>query len=404
MMPAAKGDVTITTQALPQGKSGAPYSASLSAAGGRTPYSWSLTSGSLPTGITIAGNSGMITGSTTQSGTFPLGLKVVDATGAAATQQFGLTVAAGGGNSGSCGPPAYSCSRTDLELTALPSPIPNVGNLSGANTGITDPDFHNPITRLTDAGTNPNMANITFLAASGGSSNANTWNTDSTLIFLQDTNATGYPMTFDATTMHVARMFDSSFPNTAGMTIPDNHFSWSRVNPNYLYVLNSTQILLYDFTNRTAPPSPQLIYDFTSGPNCLPSGFSPTWQDFGGVAAGDAAFLVGFSNAGSQGTGTYAAIYTVGQGCTMLNTQTGQITSDWGQTGTISTPDRFTLHDAFLTKSSGWAILGLHPLPVFQLCKGTILLAGWHHRRHGLRCGIHSALQRPLDSRVFTLG
>jgi len=353
----AKSAVTITTQVLPQGTSGTPYAASLSATGGRTPYTWSLASGSLPSGITIAGNSGMITGSTTQSGTFALGLRVVDATGGAATQQFGLTVS-NAGNPGSCGPPSYSCSRTDLEVASLPNPIPSVGNLSGANTGITDPDFHNPITRLTDAGTNPNAEGITFVAAAGGSSNANTWNTDSTLILLQDTNATGYPMTFDATTMHAARMYVSSSPTTGGMTITNTHFSWSRVNPSYLYVLSKTQILLYDFTNRAVPPSPQLVYDFTSSPNCLPSGFTPTWQDFGGVAAGDAAFLVGLSNIGPQGTGTYVAIYTVGQGCSVLNTQTGLITSDWGQTGTITTPDRITLHDAFLTKSSGWAILG----------------------------------------------
>ena len=349
--------VTITTQALPRGVSGVPYSAAVSAKGGQPPYTWSLASGTFPSGITFSSNSGMIEGSPTQAGTFALGLKVVDALGSAATQEFGLTVANSSTGS-TCGPPAYPCSRTDLDLVPLPSPIPSVGNLTGANSGITDPDFHNPIERLTDANTNPNAPNITFVAAAGGSSNANTWNVDSSLIFLQDTNGTGYPMTFDPTTLHAARMFVSAFPKTGGMTIPNNHFSWSRVNPNFLYVLASTQILLYDFTNRTVPPTPQLVYDFTSSPNCLPSGFRPTWQDFGGISAGDSEFAEGLSNTGQQGTGTFMAVYTVGQGCTVVNTQTGQVTSDWGQTGIISTPERFTLHDAFLTKSSGWAILG----------------------------------------------
>jgi hypothetical protein len=233
-----------------------------------------------------------------------------------------------------------------------------VGSLTGANTVITDPDFHNPIARLTDADTNPNAKNITFLASSGGSSNANTWNTDSTLIFVQDTNATGYPMTFNRETLQAARMYVASFPQTGGMTVPGNHFSWSRVNPNYLYTFGGTRILRYDFTNRDVPPAPKLIYDLTTSPNCLPAGFTPAWQNFGGVSAGDGAFAFGLSDKGFQGTGIYAVVYTVGKGCTLLNTHTGRITSDWGQTGTITTPDRFTLHDVFLTRNSGWAILG----------------------------------------------
>jgi hypothetical protein len=348
--------MTITTPDLPSATIGLPYTASLSVSGGTLPYAWRMAAGVLPNGISLASNTGIISGSTAQQGTFSVAIKVTDAAGATATQSFRLAVASN--NPGACGPPTYPCSRTDLQITPLPNPIPNVGNLTGANTVITDPDFHNPIARLTDADTNPNAKNVTFVASSGGSSNANTWNTDSSLIFVQDTNATGYPMTFNATALQATRMYVASFPQTGGMTIPNNHFSWSRVNPNYLYALGGTRILLYDFTNRDVPPSPRLIYDFTASPNCLPAGFTPAWQNFGGVSAGDTAFAVGVSNDGFQGTGTYVLVYTVGKGCSLLNTRTGRITSDWGQTGTITTPDRFTLHDAFLTMDSGWAILG----------------------------------------------
>ena len=130
------------------------------------------------------------------------------------------------------------------------------------------------------------------MSASGGSSNANTWNINSTMIFLQDSHATGYPMTFDAVTMQAARMYVSSFPPTRGMTVSAGHFSWSRVNPNYLYVVSGVRLLKYDFTDRSAFPSPQLVYDFTSTPNCLPTGFAPMWVNFGGVSEGDADLIL----------------------------------------------------------------------------------------------------------------
>ncbi len=346
--------LTMTTSSIPAISAGIPYNAPLTASGGIPPYSWKIISGSLPSGLQLGASSGTISGDATQSGTFSLLIAVTDSGGHEAQQNFTLSVSH---SSPTCGPPNYSCSRTDDAVVPL-STVPNVGNLTGANMVVTDPEFGNSIVRVTDVDTAPNQKNVTFVAASGGSSNANTWNVDSSLIFVQDTNATGYPMTFDSSSMQAARMYVSSFPSTGGMTVAAGYFSWSRVNPNYLYVLSGTKIMFYDFTNRQVAPSAQLLYDFTSSANCLPPGFTPTWQDFGGVSEGDTAFAVGFSNTGFQGTGTYTAIYTAGKGCTLVNTRTGQITSDWGETGSMSTSDRFTLHDAFITKSGGWAILG----------------------------------------------
>ena len=347
-------NLTIISSYIPATSAGIPYNAQLTASGGIQPYSWKIISGSLPSGLQLGSSSGTISGDSTQSGTFNLLIGVTDSSGHEAQQNFALLVSHSSSN---CGPPSYGCSRTDDAVLAVPT-VPNVGNLSGANTVVTDSQFGNSIVRVTDANTDPNQKNVTFVAASGGSSNANTFNANSSLIFVQDTNATGYPMTFDSASLQATKMYVSSFPTTGGMTVAFSSFSWSRVNSNYLYVLSGTKIMFYDFTNRQVPPSAQLLYDFTSSANCLPAGFTPTWQDFGGVSDGDTAFVVGFSNAGFQGTGTYTAIYTAGKGCTLVNTRTGQITSDWGQTGSMSTSDRFTLHDAFITKSGGWAILG----------------------------------------------
>ncbi|PYV99700.1 MAG: hypothetical protein DMG89_06800 [Acidobacteria bacterium] len=350
--------LNIITRFLPSSTQGKSYSAPVLIDGGQAPYRWTIPSGYLPRGLTLDSTSGLISGASLQTGTFSFKTRVSDSANNAATRRYTMVVSAGTENPGACGPPTYGCSRTDFDIVQLPGSVPDIGNLSGAGRIIIDPDFHNPIVRLTDAHTNPKQENVTFVTGSGGSSNASTWNTDSTMIFLQDTNATGYPMLFDANTMQASRMYVPAFPSTGGMTISAKLFSWSRTNPNYLYVVSGVRLLRYDFTNRNVPPSPQLVYDFTSSPNCLPHSFTPVWSNFGGISDGDAAFTVGYSNTGFQGTGVYVVVYSVGKGCSMVNTQTGQITSDWGQSGSMSTPDRFTLHDAFMTKSDGWAMLG----------------------------------------------
>jgi hypothetical protein len=52
---------TVTISALPNGNIGMPYSATLGASGGKAPYTWTLT-GSLPTGLSLNGSAGIISG------------------------------------------------------------------------------------------------------------------------------------------------------------------------------------------------------------------------------------------------------------------------------------------------------------------------------------------------------
>ena len=78
--------------ALPGATVGTSYSQNLSAAGGTAPYAWSLTGGSLPSGLTLASN-GFFSGTPTQAGGAVFTAQVTDATGAFASSTFGLTVA-----------------------------------------------------------------------------------------------------------------------------------------------------------------------------------------------------------------------------------------------------------------------------------------------------------------------
>ena len=67
----------ILTSTLSDGTQGTFYNATLSATGGLTPYSWAVTGGTLPPGLTLD-ITGTITGTPTSSGTFTFTIKVTD--------------------------------------------------------------------------------------------------------------------------------------------------------------------------------------------------------------------------------------------------------------------------------------------------------------------------------------
>jgi hypothetical protein len=88
----------ITTTALPSGSVGASYTASLTETGGVAPYTWSITSGSLPSGLTLNPTTGAITGTpatgtgSTTGQSYPLTLKVTDSGTPQQTQTFSPTI------------------------------------------------------------------------------------------------------------------------------------------------------------------------------------------------------------------------------------------------------------------------------------------------------------------------
>lgn len=66
------------------------YEATLQAVGGTEPYDWQVTG--LPDGLTVDSETGQITGTPNQSGTFTVTAQVTDADGSTATQQLQLTI------------------------------------------------------------------------------------------------------------------------------------------------------------------------------------------------------------------------------------------------------------------------------------------------------------------------
>ncbi|MDX2111998.1 MAG: sugar-binding protein [Verrucomicrobiota bacterium] len=76
--------LTITTTRIPRGSVNRSYATTMRALFGTEPYSWTVTAGTLPAGITFSG-AGLLSGTPTTAGNYPVTIKVTDATNATAT-------------------------------------------------------------------------------------------------------------------------------------------------------------------------------------------------------------------------------------------------------------------------------------------------------------------------------
>jgi large repetitive protein len=89
----AAGAPVITTASLPAGTVGSVYpSTTIAVSGGTAPYTYQITAGALPAGLQLV--NGVLSGTPTAGGTFPLTAQVTDANGKTGTQNYTLVIAA----------------------------------------------------------------------------------------------------------------------------------------------------------------------------------------------------------------------------------------------------------------------------------------------------------------------
>lgn len=103
----------ITTTSLPAGTAGSSYAVQLSAIGGAAPYGWRLAIGTLPAGLSLAGN-GLISGTPTTAGGSSFTVAVTDAHGAADSQALSSSISAAPPP-----PPPPPSGQADMALTSF---------------------------------------------------------------------------------------------------------------------------------------------------------------------------------------------------------------------------------------------------------------------------------------------
>ena len=146
-VPPPPGKLSITTTSLPSGVIGAAYSSALTAQGGKTPYSWSVSSGSLAPGLTLAA-SGTISGTPSSSGQYSFTVKVADSSSPNQSGSAPLTLS------------ITSSSTLSISTKSLPSGIVGDSYSSPLNAAGGTP----PYTWVVSSGT---LAPGLTLAASG---------------------------------------------------------------------------------------------------------------------------------------------------------------------------------------------------------------------------------------------
>jgi large repetitive protein len=85
------GGVTISTTTLPAAPVGVPYSQTITATGGTGSYTFSITSGAPPSGLTLAAN-GVLSGTPTATGSFSFTVTATDGTNPNGSQAYTLSV------------------------------------------------------------------------------------------------------------------------------------------------------------------------------------------------------------------------------------------------------------------------------------------------------------------------
>jgi len=92
-----EGAPIISTMSLPGGNEGTAYNQAVSSSGGVGPYTWSISNGALPAGLSLSASttaSVTISGTPTAQGTANFTIKITDSTGASGTQALSIAIGA----------------------------------------------------------------------------------------------------------------------------------------------------------------------------------------------------------------------------------------------------------------------------------------------------------------------
>jgi len=84
--------LVIVTSSVPIAVAGSAYSQQLAASGGLPPYAWSISSGTLPAGLTLDVSTGLLTGTPTDKGTFTFVVSIADQAHSTVTKSLSLAV------------------------------------------------------------------------------------------------------------------------------------------------------------------------------------------------------------------------------------------------------------------------------------------------------------------------
>ncbi|MFT0519097.1 putative Ig domain-containing protein [Pseudomonas faucium] len=128
--------IALTPTSIPGATVATAYSATLTASGGSSPYTYSLTTGTLPAGITLS-TAGVLSGTPTAAGSFNFTITATDSTGFTGTQAYNLSVSEAVPVAGNISlTVAANSSANPVTLTLSGGPAASVAVASNASHGV----------------------------------------------------------------------------------------------------------------------------------------------------------------------------------------------------------------------------------------------------------------------------
>ena len=327
--------VAIQTSVLASTRLAQPYSATLSASGGSGSFAWSIVSGTLPPGIALDGLTGLIRGTATTPGRFPVTVRASDPLDVVntATRALTLSVLAEA-------PPSTYSALTDRVARAKGA-TPSLG---AAGYTFTDPAFGSTITRITDRSTRPAAPDRSYRTPS--SSHGNAWSADGRYFYTVSTDGWSVPWSFDPTTGRASRLQPSSTGDGGLLLQFFNEPTFSYVVPGLAYATyngvgaNFRSVDQYDFETGQYT---QLLNLDTLAPN-----LAGTYTGGLGVSAGPVERLIAFFGGTSQDKHFYLVVFDRNNPANRHVVDTLASTVDGIPTGTLL---NFRIHAANIDRS-----------------------------------------------------
>ncbi len=284
-----------------------------------------------------------------------------------------VTNAATGRSSGACGPPAYSCSRTDTAVIRADHP-PQLGNNpnyygghSGAGKVAVDPAYGNPILRVTDG----NMFHGESFNTSS-SAEKNPWSYDESLFLAHNETQQLCLFQFDSTAFQAA--FKGCFNGYGHGGGADFGYTQADNGVFYNYYHNQFYRFVIDTRNWSIAADPnfnggQGSFDPDS-PNCLDGQIAANhWTVHDHALSSDDNTEIAAIGP-QQDADVYFVVWNAAKGCQWLNTQTWQVSLGWN-TGLKNPVDiawadgiKATrpggIHNAQIDRSGSFGVLAVH--------------------------------------------
>jgi Putative Ig domain len=325
--------LSIITGRLPNGVARAGYAGVIQATGGMLPHKWSISSGQLPTGLSLDPTSGSLSSRTRVIGSYWFTLQAEDANSEVASSSFTLKI-----NSAFSSP--YT-SRTDL--ATAPETIPAL--CSPAPCKMTSSDLNSNVIYLRVTGPNtPTSAGGSQYTTAGYAAQRE-WNVDATAFWVGTRrNGTAQFFTFNPSRQTSAVVAcRTSAPCDGGVLqsygVADTaDLPFSTVSPYVAYGMHRGTIMKMDFSatvsHPAAAPKVTRVYSTSSCSRIPTTSTGP----YVAMAEGDSRFISPLGN-GEQDRWIGFFVYDTSQGCRWFNFSNMTVGGDWGPTGNANLID-----------------------------------------------------------------